>query len=477
MEDQNQNKRTTMFSRNKTEDLSSMIYGKIPPSAVPLEQSVLGICLTEKNAFSEISSFLKAEMFYKDAHVLIFSAMLELVNNSDPTDLLTVSERLRKNGKLEEAGATFYLSQLTNMVDYSANIETHARIIFQKWMGRKMIQISNDIIRDSFEDTTDVFDIRDSFIIQMEQISSSIQSGVVTDGLQVINKIKKNLINPPERPKYVEVILGIKHLLGTVDCYAAKPGTGKTEILVESALLEAQRGNKVGILSLELHPDLLMAKMLHHYTGVFANKIIENDVHGEYLEKILSQDYSVMQNIIIDGSKTTNLNIRSKIIWLVKQGCRQIWIDYIQLCKMIREYIGQTDVACMESMMHTLQGTAKELECSIIPLSQLKRGKEEPTMEDIRGGGIEAACSKIFLVEDPNIKTNYNKAWEDIEVNRGLIEFVNVKERFGDKGKIQAYYDKPRQRIMLWNDRDNGSFLSEFKEGKPPILKDNFDIF
>jgi len=468
--------RTTRFTRNKTEDISSVIWGKIPPSSRELEEAVIGAIIIERDAYSEIADILKPESFYVDAHKTIYESIIILANNSEPIDLLTITEHLRKRGKLEEVGGAGYLSELTNMVSSSANIEYHARIVSQKWMARELISLGNTIIRDCYEDTVDVFDVKDNFIIKVDAINNTIESGSVSSGLYVVNKIKQNLLSPPEKPKHTEAILGIKHLLGTVDCYAAKPGTGKTEVLLESALIEAQKGNKVGILSLELKKDLLMAKMLHHYTGVFANKIIENDVHGEYLERIISQDCSVMENIIIDDSSVTNVNMRSKIISLVKKyGCRSIWIDYIQLTQMIKLYQGQTDTAGMEQLMNSLQRTAKELDICIIPLSQLKRGVEKPTMEDIRGGGIEQACSQIFLLEDPNMKANYGKSWNEIDYDRGKLEIINVKERFGDKGKIDAYYDKPRQRIMHWDDRDMGDLMCEMQEEKPK--KKSFDIF
>lgn len=457
------------------------ILGKVPPQSIELEEAVIGAVLIEKEAYSEISTILRSESFYKEAHSIIWDSITYLANNSYPIDVLTVTEHLRKTGKIEQVGGAYYISTLINKVSSSANIEYHARIILQKWMARKMIEFAESIKNDCYEDTADVFDIKDRFLINIESVNNTIESGSVSNGLYVINKIKQSLINPPEKPKHVEAILGIKHLLGTVDCYAAKPGTGKTEILIESALLEAQRGNKVGIISLELKKDLLMSKMLHHYTGVFAKKIIENDVRGEYLEKILSADYSVMENIIIDDSSVSNVNMRSKIIALVKKhGCRSIWIDYIQLTQMVKLYQGQTDTAGMENLMHTLQRTAKELDVCIIPLSQLKRGTDKPTMEDIRGGGIEQACSQIFLLEDPNMKAFYGKSWDELkhEPYRGQLQVINVKERFGDKGLIEAYYDKPRQIIFRWEDRDKyESADNPFAGSQESAKNESFDIF
>lgn len=146
MEEQATNKRTTRFTRNKTEDISNLLYGKIPPQARELEEAVLGAILIEKDAISYVSDILKPESFYVDAHSTIFRSIQSLFGKSQPIDLLTVTEDLRKSAKLEEVGGAYYLSELTNKVASSANVEYHARIIIQKFIQRELIRISNDII-------------------------------------------------------------------------------------------------------------------------------------------------------------------------------------------------------------------------------------------------------------------------------------------------------------------------------------------
>ncbi|MFM2283715.1 MAG: hypothetical protein RL222_1219, partial [Bacteroidota bacterium] len=152
----------TRFGRTKSEDISSMLYGKIPPQARELEEAVLGAILIEKDAIIEASDILKPESFYVDAHATIYKAIQALYGKSQPIDLLTVTEELRRNGRLEEVGGAYYLSELTNKIASSANIEFHARIIVQKFIQRELIRISNDIIKDAYEDTTDVLDLLDT---------------------------------------------------------------------------------------------------------------------------------------------------------------------------------------------------------------------------------------------------------------------------------------------------------------------------
>ena len=182
MEDQSTNKRTTRFTRNKTEDVSVLLNGKIPPQARELEEAVLGAILIEREALNDVAAILKPEMFYVDAHVTIYRACLEVDKKSISIDLLTLTEHLRSIGKLEEVGGAYYLSELTNKIASSANIEHHARIIAQKWMQREVISVSNNSIRDAYEDTTDVFDLIEN---NQKKINDIISNTVKKDFVHV----------------------------------------------------------------------------------------------------------------------------------------------------------------------------------------------------------------------------------------------------------------------------------------------------
>ncbi|MCB0548035.1 MAG: replicative DNA helicase, partial [Phaeodactylibacter sp.] len=123
-------------SKNRGEDLSNYVFGKVQPQAIPLEEAVLGALMLDKDALSIVLDILRAESFYLDAHQLIYKAMLRLFEKSQPIDLLTVTEELKKTGELEAAGGPYYLVELSNKVASAANIEYHARIIAQKYVQR-----------------------------------------------------------------------------------------------------------------------------------------------------------------------------------------------------------------------------------------------------------------------------------------------------------------------------------------------------
>ena len=154
-------KKNIGISSASTQDFSSVMYGKIPPQARDLEEAVIGALLIDKEAVNEAIDILKPEVFYVEAHGIIFRAINQLFETSKPIDILTVAHQLRSNGELETIGGAYYLSELTNKVASSANIEYHSRIVIQKYIQRKLIEISNTIIKDAYEDTTDVMELLD----------------------------------------------------------------------------------------------------------------------------------------------------------------------------------------------------------------------------------------------------------------------------------------------------------------------------
>src|SRR5690606_38833514 len=157
---QNTNFNKANFNKKRT-SLNNMIsgLGKLPPQAVDLEEAVLGALMLEKNALSEVIDILKPDSFYKEAHQKIYEAIFNLFQQTSPIDLLTVTSELRRMGALEMVGGAYYITQLTDRVVSAANIEYHARIISQKYIERELINVSTEIINNSYGETTDIFDL------------------------------------------------------------------------------------------------------------------------------------------------------------------------------------------------------------------------------------------------------------------------------------------------------------------------------
>ena len=133
----------------------------MPPQAVDLEEAILGALMLEKDAYIEVSDFLRPECFYKEAHQKIYKAIQTLSINSEPVDILTVGEELKRKGLLDEIGGPYYLSQLTSKVASAAHIEYHARIVVQKYIQRELIRVCTDIQNKAYDDASDVADLVD----------------------------------------------------------------------------------------------------------------------------------------------------------------------------------------------------------------------------------------------------------------------------------------------------------------------------
>jgi len=163
------------------ESLSNFVFGKVQPQAVPLEEAVLGALMLDREALPLVMDILRPESFYLEAHQHIYKAVIRLFERSNPVDLLTVTEELKKAGDLDKIGGGYYLVELSNRVASAANIEYHARIIAQKHIQRELIGVSTRTIRDAYEDTTDVFNLLDEaekglFAITQNNLSRSYES-------------------------------------------------------------------------------------------------------------------------------------------------------------------------------------------------------------------------------------------------------------------------------------------------------------
>src|SRR6476661_7581847 len=232
-------------NRRKTApDLSTMIYGKVPPQAKELEDAVLGAVMLEKGAFDTVVEILKPECFYVDANQRIFKAMKSLANKSQPIDMLTVVEELRFKEGLDLVGGPYYVTKLMNSVVSSANIEAHARIVLQKFIQRELIRISGEIISDAYEDSTDVFDLRD----QAESKIYEVTSTHLRNNYETIDSVLVKTIQRIEDLRHKnEDISGVPSGFSSLDrvtygwqttdliILAARPSVGKTAFALNLA--------------------------------------------------------------------------------------------------------------------------------------------------------------------------------------------------------------------------------------------------
>ncbi|RYZ22638.1 MAG: replicative DNA helicase [Chitinophagaceae bacterium] len=452
-------------------DLSTMVYGKVPPQAKELEEAVLGAVMLEKGAFDAVVEILKPECFYVDAHQKIFRAMKSLANKSQPIDILTVVEELRSMEELDLVGGPYYITKLTNMVVSSANIEAHARIILQKFIQRELIRISGEIIGEAYEDSADVFDLLDQAESRIYEVTSthlrnsyeSIDS-VLVKTIQRIEDLRHQNADitgiPSGFPSIDKVTYGWQNT--DLIILAARPAVGKTAFalnLARNAALDPRKQTPVAVFSLEMGAAQLVQRILSAESEIFLEKISRGKLEEHEMKQLYAKGIQRLAQAPIFIDDTPALNI-----FELRAKCRRlkninkigfIIIDYLQLMSGGGEGKNTNREQEISTISRSLKGLAKELQVPIIALSQLSRevekrkdGNKMPQLSDLReSGAIEQDADMVCFIYRPEY---YDVTQNEMgESNKGETHIRIAKHRNGSletivlhaRLEIQRFYD------------------------------------
>jgi replicative DNA helicase len=263
--------------------------GLMPPQATDFEEVVLGAILLESNCLTILSDFLRPEMFYKDAHSKIYSAILSLHIKKAPVDMLTVMQELKKTGDLDFCGGAFFISSLTDRVSSSANSEYHARIIQQKYIQREVIRICNGIAKSAYNDD-DVFETID----KLEKETTSLSKNFSTGSIQKLPSLMKQLRDHNEALLNKDGLIGVPSGYYDIDSLtggwqnsdliivAARPAMAKTSLVCNMFRNAAVDFNKPGILfSLEMSALQLMRRFASMETGISSHDFTVKGIQVE----------------------------------------------------------------------------------------------------------------------------------------------------------------------------------------------------
>ena len=442
----------------KLKSINGKIDGKLPPQAIELEEAVLGALMLDNEALSDTIDILKPEYFYKIEHQKIFDSIIVLFNESKPVDILTIIEQLKKSGELENIGGAFYITQLTNNVASSANTEYHARIIVEKFIQRSLIQISSSIIKDSFDETIDVFDL----LSNAEQELFSVTEGSLRKSYSKMSELISSAINNIEELKNKEDGLsGVPSGFSRLDratsgwqksdlvIIAARPGMGKTALaLTMCRNIAINHKTPIGIFSLEMSTDQLVNRLISSESEIPSNKLRKGNLEEyEFVqlhEKI--KDLAEAPIYIDDTPGLSVFELRAKARRLVKNhGVKIIIVDYLQLMTAGGNKIGNREQE-ISTISRSLKGIAKELKIPVIALSQVNRGVESrtstskrPILADLReSGAIEQDADIVTFIYRPEYYKIYE--WENSDDSRGQAEIIIAKHRNGPLDNIRLKF-------------------------------------
>ena len=276
------NSRTRLKLNSNAINAASEV-GKMPPQAAEVEESVLGAMLLGQQAVNDAIDILQAETFYKVEHQKIFTAILQLFGESETIDILTVTERLRRNGDLDFIGGPAYVAKLTNRVASTAHVEFHARILSEKFILRSLIEVSSDVIKSSYDETQDVFSVLNEaeqglFKITEGNIKKSYSSvkDAVAEAIEEIQKASENKDGVSGVPSGFTDLDRLTSGWQKSDMIvlAARPGMGKTAMVLSMARNTAvEFGQGVAIFSLEMSNVQLTKRLMSMETGISSEKL------------------------------------------------------------------------------------------------------------------------------------------------------------------------------------------------------------
>ena len=437
-------------------DETSML-NKVPPHSLEAEQSVLGAMLLDKDAIAKAIDILVVDDFYREAHRIIFDAVVTLYNRAEPVDLIMVTELLRQKNALESVGGASYISSLANMVPTAANAEYYASIVKDKSIYRALVNAGNQISSMGFESGQDVEQTMD----RAQQLIFNISQKGRIKTIDDMNTVLMRTFDRIERLYETKgAVTGVPTGFTEMDrmlsglqpseliIIAARPSMGKTALALNIATHVALNDKKpVLIFSLEMSQDLLAQRMLCAQASVNAQELRRGNLTDSDWPK-LSQAIGRLSEapIFIDDTPTISaLEIRSRARKLkIEKGLGLIVIDYLQLI----QGKGRTESRQQEiaEITRSLKSLARELEVPVLSLAQLSRAVEatadkKPMLSHLKESGeIEQSADVVAFI--------YRDEYYNVDTeNKNIAEIIIAKQRNGPTGSFQLYWQKEYTRF------------------------------
>ncbi len=480
--------------RNKPTHTPADVAGRLVPRDTEVESAVLGALMLEKDAFTLVCDLLRPESFYEPAHQKIYEAIQNLGAAQKPIDMLTVIDRLKVNGTLDEVGGAPYVVQLTSNVASAAHVEYHARILAQKYLARELISFASEIENHAFDESNDVDDLLQEAETKIFDLSQRNVKKEVTQIDPVIDEALKQIEMASNRASGLSgLATGFTELdkitagwqNSDLVIIAARPAMGKTAFVLSMAKNMAVNFNTpLAFFSLEMSEIQLVNRLLQNVAEIDGAKIKTGDFTPMEWSQMLSRSTALrgVPLYIDDTPSLSILELRTKARRLVREkGVKIIIIDYLQLMNASGMKFGSREQE-VSMISRSLKHLAKELNIPIIALSQLNRSVESrtndnkrPQLSDLReSGAIEQDADMVCFIHRPEY---YLKSGEDAAGNdiRGKAEFIIAKHRSGAVGDVEMRFRGKYARFENWapdyESSGEGAFArrpSKFNDGDMP---------
>lgn len=451
-----------------------MIEERVPPQNIEAEQAVLGAMLIDKEAIAKASEILTSSDFYREAHRVIFNAMLELYNKNEAVDMVTVTEILKRDNKLEDIGGLAYITSLANVVLTAANVKYHADIVAEKSVLRQLVRVSTEIAAMGYEANEDVGTLLDTAESRILEISNRKKKAdftpindVLMESVQNIEKLINNkggLTGLPSGFADLDKLTSGLHPSDFI-ILAARPSMGKTALalnIVQNVALRAHKKiggepRSVAFFSLEMSKEQLVNRMLCAEAGIDSQRLRVGEMGDKDWDALWGAcDLMSKAKIYIDDTAgIAVMDMRSRARRLkAEHGLDLIVVDYLQLMQGSgkRNNSGDRQQEVSE-ISRSLKALARELDVPVLALSQLSRSVEarqvkRPMLSDLReSGSLEQDADIVAFL--------YREDYYNPETENKHTELIIAKHRNGPVDTVNLFFHKQFTKFVGFSKRDN----------------------
>ncbi len=430
-------------------------FAHVQPQAVEIERVVLGALMVDSDAFSVVSELLKPETFYEPRHQKIYEAIRNMNMDERPVDIMTLNDELSKMGEIDKVGGVDYLMEISSQVASAAHVESHARILAEKYMQRQLIHFAGDIETKAYDSSVDVDELMQQAEGSLFQISQNNMkqdftqvAPVVKNAVEILQRAASNkggLTGIPTGYTGMDEITSGWQASDLV-IIAGRPAMGKTSFALSIAKnVAVDDGVPIGFFSLEMNNVQLVNRLISNVCEVSGRKILNGQLDPSDWER-LDKRIGRLTDAPIYVDDTPGLSVfelRTKARRLVREkGVKIIMIDYLQLMNANGMKFGSRQEE-VSTISRSLKGLAKELDIPVLALSQLSRNVENreglegkrPQLSDLReSGAIEQDADMVLFVHRPE----YYHIYQDEKGNdlHGMAQIIIAKHRKGSTGDV-----------------------------------------
>ena len=433
----------------------------VPPQNLEAEEAVLGSILLEQDSIISVMEFLVPDDFYRVAHQLIFAAMIELNQNSEAIDPITVSEKLRQKNQIDNVGGEAGIIELLDKVPTAANVEFYTQIVLEKSTRRKLIKTSTNIVKNAYQEDETIANVLDTAERDILSVSEGRNKAGFIPIRDVLHDAYESLEERSKNNGQVTGIatgyIGLDRMTSGLHAdeliiLAARPSVGKTAFVLNIAKNVAVNLNEtVAIFSLEMGAESLVERIICSHASINAGHLKTGKLTDEeYTQYFVATGVLAEAPIYIDdtpGIRVSEIRAKCRRLKQERNNLGLVVIDYLQLIEGNGKESRQQEVS---EISRNLKKLAKELKVPVIALSQLSRGVEQrqdkrPIMSDIReSGSIEQDADIVaFLYRDDYYRQEPDENGQVPEVEpNSTIEVIIEKNRSGPRGTVELNFMK-----------------------------------